>query len=117
MDNNISIEEGNKLIAEFMQLQVVITPISVTNDFESVIGSSVLYRLSNSNGRVINQSELQYHTSWDWLMPAVEKILFKSGDNHAQLDAKLISALSTIDIKQVWFAVIDFIKWFNENKK
>lgn len=47
--------EGNKLIAEFM-------------DFKHRTMSTIL------SGEVEIKDELQYHSSWDWLMPVVEKI-------------------------------------------
>ena len=49
--------ENNKLIAEFMRV--------VFHDDEN--------QYYNADGLHIGNT-LQYHTSWDWLMPVVEKI-------------------------------------------
>lgn len=49
----------NKLIAEFMGLQ---------------FSKGEYYRPLYNSGDWIPENELQYHTSWDWLMPVVEKI-------------------------------------------
>ena len=58
--------EKNKLIAEFMGLEIVNADI-------------ILYEL---NGIAYPINKLQYHTSWDWLMPVVEKIeSFQDGDD------------------------------------
>ncbi len=46
-----NIEENNKLIAEFMNVDHV----DIDQAYE-------------------DYGELKYHTSWDWLMPVVEKI-------------------------------------------
>jgi hypothetical protein len=48
--------ENNKLIAEFMGLVV-----SNREDYHSSLHTNV-------------DADLKYHTSWDWLMPVVEKI-------------------------------------------
>ena len=59
-------EEKNKLIAEFMGLEIVNADI-------------ILYEL---NGIAYPINKLHYHKSWDWLMPVVEKIeSFQDGDD------------------------------------
>ena len=70
--------ENNKLIAEFMGG----TPSSVPNlinlpqtrgdaNIHSVKGSELL---PNGTYSVHRLNELEYHSSWDWLMPVIEKI-------------------------------------------
>ena len=49
-------EKDNKLIAEFMQK------------------GSEGFGLYDYNGKHYKLYELKYHTSWDWLMPVIEKI-------------------------------------------
>ena len=49
----------NKLIVEFMGLQ---------------FSKGEYYRPLYNSGDWIPEDELQYHTSWDWLMPVVERI-------------------------------------------
>jgi len=58
------IEEGNKLIAEFEGMVY-------TNDDPKAYPQG--YMFSKELG-AITVSDLQYHESWDWLMPVVEKI-------------------------------------------
>jgi len=91
-------KERNKLIAEFMELYLI---------------KGEKYPFGHPITKV-NFKEARYHYSWDWLMPVVEKILFKTGDNHAQFDTMIISALSEVNIKSVWQAVIQFITWYNQ---
>jgi len=49
-------QENNRLIAEFMQK------------------GSESFNLYDYDGCHYKLTELQFHTSWDWLMPVVEKI-------------------------------------------
>lgn len=49
-------ENNNKLIAEFMQK------------------GSEGFGLYDYNGKHYKLYELKYHTSWDWLMPVINKI-------------------------------------------
>lgn len=49
----------NKIIAQFMGLR-----------FEN----NQYYTPTYNSGEWLTESELQFHNSWDWLMPVVEKI-------------------------------------------
>ncbi len=108
--------ENNKLIAEFMGLEVLYRPNS--NGFIEI-----------SDTELCDVDDLIYHTSWNWLMPVVEKIedlgydvIIRQGtceirgedvnsmkyDNFERFDAgKHITTYS---------AVVKFIKWHNKNK-
>ena len=55
--------ENNKLIADFMGWNIQ-SPTTIPTDLH-------LSNLELDNGDIM---ELKYHTSWDWLMPVVEKI-------------------------------------------
>ncbi len=82
--------KDNKLIAEFM-------------------GNGKEYEID------INTKTLKsYHTSWDWLMPAVNKCM-QTGENTDEWDA-LYDALSTVNKTNTYKAVIEFIKQYNQNK-
>lgn len=97
--------EGNKLIAEFM------CPNSIrARDFFGGKGS-------------------KYHSSWDWLMPVVEKI----NKLNKMVSINLWSEMNATEckiynwelgapyqeteceepIKAVWSCVVEFIKWYN----
>ena len=56
--------EENKLIAEFMEVHEIMHDGYSEYDFD------------DNTLDVVHEEELQYHTSWDWLMPVVEKIEF-----------------------------------------
>ena len=117
--------EGNKLIAEFMITQKPSDDFCV--NWKDKIGFSVFM---NGKSKTYLYSKLKFHSSWDWLMPVVEKI-----DNFGVnvivgrmfCDIKYIDPLnpskefeiriaSGVKMNAVYGAVIEFIKWYNENK-
>lgn len=57
MSNTVTVEQGNREIAEFMGL----------------LSGKPEYPYTKPND-VVNYREPLYHSSWDWLMPVVEKI-------------------------------------------
>ena len=84
----------NKLIAEFME-----------------------WKLSTDNNTYMNPEDEQdcwtledmmFDIKWDWLMPVVEKCL-RTGDNTDKWD-DIYNAVCTIDIKEVYIAVVKFIE-------
>ncbi len=101
-------QENNKLIAEFMG--------------------------SNLNGLESWQyeEELQYHTSWDWLMPVVEKIeederynidilqygTIISSNTKEQGYLEIVNNVADMSfdrkIEHVYKAVVEFIKQYNK---
>lgn len=137
--------EGNRLIAEFMGASV--------KRFVALDKLSVFWPDNHSNRPTYNGAGLEtyvYHSSWDWLMPVVEKIeetTFKGlqneyvpfTDNPFTICFNYKSAKITIDndfklhlihgyglifkehfaetkIQAGWLAVVEFIKWYNQNK-
>lgn len=128
----LSVAEGNKIIAEFMGAKYIpdwTTPIyqtpSPTFDFEDK-------RPSRHASRY--WIDLEYHISWDWLMPVVEKICdigpFDINihswtcefTDESKVHTKLICRSMYPDkrlpmITIIYETVISFIQWYNENKK
>jgi len=86
--------EDNELIAEFMGLQL--------HD-----GMAVFDKTFNEP-----PEQLQYDTSWDWLMPVVAKITNTTPMNQSWYDIKY--RLLDADIDAVYKRVVEFIKWYNE---
>jgi hypothetical protein len=112
MEQN-EILKGNQLIAEFMGGKIAY--FSVTN---------LPHYRNLPYGRTITFSELKYHSSWYWLMPAVEKI--KDIDNEADIEmAKMLEFFKDDEecnifhtsifchLKEVWNRTVVFIKWYN----
>lgn len=110
--------EGNKVIAEFDMLSKV-----------SIGGGQNMYPI---NGFLKSAEDLQYHSSWDWLMPVVEKIRIDHFVN-IEMYGDFIATWITKDkdikpmgkiysehkepITSVYGAVIQFIQWFNTHQQ
>tara|TARA_R100000900_G_C3333803_1_gene163896 strand:+ start:917 stop:1204 length:288 start_codon:yes stop_codon:yes gene_type:complete len=90
-------QENNKLIAEFMGI--------------------VYPKLNNViviDNVVIKEDELQYHLSWDWLMPVVEKIEEYLSANVGKV-GYFDECLSSNDLDIRYNAVVEFINQHNES--
>ena len=76
----------------------------------------------------LTKEDYIYHNSWDWLMPVIEKIenskecfsfeikesfVFISSNGHNFIHHWNYSEYSS-KIEAVYMAVIDFIKWYND---
>lgn len=119
--------EGNKLIALFMGATISDKGI-------------VLLKEWHDNHKFCEVSDLKYHSSWDWLMPVVEKITriplpYKQDDGRqdthwprtfGMLDewgnpmfrfncGKLFTADTLIEA--TYKAIVDFIEWYNNQNK
>ncbi len=90
--------ENNKIIAEFMDKDVAL--------------------LESVGIEKYTSDELQYHKSWNWLMPVVKKIdnLFGEDDTIDDIINRVHNAILQFDRKKVYNAVVEFIKWHNLNK-
>ena len=82
-------KENNKLIAEFMGFNI---DKGVQADYM--------------------EHELKYDSSWDWLMPVVQKC-YKI-DNEEGFD-NLVDAVSTLDLDATYESVVEFINEYNNN--
>jgi hypothetical protein len=90
----------NELIAEFMGV-----------DF-----NTELYSWRPGCYEPLQVKHLQYHNSWNWLMPVVEKIteyrLAYPEETSKVCDAKIV-----IGIQYLYPLVVTFIKWYNLQPK
>ena len=113
METN-QILENNKLILNFMGVY----PKLVSPCVYSYSDAPFFYSNGNIEDVLKSMAEYaKYNTSWDWLMPVVERCftidLPIDVDNHY---FRINDALLTINISEVYKAVIEFIKWYNLNK-
>lgn len=118
------IEKGNALILEF-------EGFVFTNDDPAAYPNGYYY---NPDEGYHTLGECKFNTSWDWIMPVVEKIellgydtriggvtLIKDGVqsklNYAETESIIGDTISycngTTKIESVWLAVVEFIKWKN----
>ena len=141
--------EANKLIAEFMggivemytewnsgetweicTLPKESNPLYMQNPNAYGIG---VFKTEDFKRKNVNVHErcLQYHQSWDWLMPVVEKIERTSTDNtdnsdnffnvmievfECNINGGDISICECGNTKReaTYNAVVEYIKWYNE---
>lgn len=97
MENTI---ENNKLIAEFMGL---------------IYNEQRVKQWEDENGW--RYEELLYHSSWDWLIPVIDKIYYT--DEYISYKSSLSQFservwINTKFIEITYETVVDFIKWFNK---
>lgn len=129
------IEEGNKLIAEFMGFKWK-SFNGAYNIFKVPEAEELKYQAMSLGG-----NKMPYYSSWDWLMPVVEKISRIEFERRYDEDAEkwviwthrpvtfgmldergrpmvrfYCNTLHFGDtlIQAAWNAVVDFIKWNNE---
>ena len=104
--------ENNTLIAEFMGGQRVLPDEDV-------------YNMPTHNNLCYGVNELQYHTSWDWLMPVVEKIeslgyWVNRNDGDITISNKsdmvVITPMSSGGMDMMYKAVVEFIKEYNDEQ-
>lgn len=123
--NSKEILEGNRLIARFMG------HFDEEKGFRHFkVGCSSEF-LSYDNPTVYLM--IKYHFSWAWLMPVVEKIESELGHlvhivkkdvmikENGMISSKEIVSVSCLShitkLQVVYMAVIEFIKWYNSEKK
>lgn len=134
-------EEGNKLIAEFMGGEI--QPDLTCNNYGKM--SIPQWAFIKYNFDTMRIGGYEYHTSWDWLMPVVEKIdglkCDKAGSVICQTNTTSHSFYINYNdgkstcychpkyydgrhreegesrIENVWQAVVKFIQWYNQNKQ
>ena len=97
---------NNKIIAEFMGMNIH------HND------KSMMVTKTSQGNEVIPTDSLQYDSSWDWLMPVIEKIQDKHLEN-PELDYWSVDEirLAIPNIQQVHYLVVEFIKDYNDGKQ
>ena len=68
-----------------------------------------MIQMTHQGNEVVLVASMKYHTSWDWLMPVVEKIeQVNEGVPQQMLHVNLYS-----EIGEVYTAVVNFIKAYN----
>ena len=68
------------------------------------------------NDKCITTKECKFHSSWDWLIPTLNKILPICCELD-EMERYWIITDQIPSITDTFEAVVNFIKWYNENKK
>ena len=124
---NEEIIEGNKLIAEFMG-----------GKFRKSKDKNTLNKYFDlkDKGYFYYENEIRYHTSWDWIMPVLEKIEQLGCIIEISYSLVCMCRICVIGIKHekafniindnngglepiiaIYKSVVEFIKWYNQNTK
>ena len=93
----------NKLIAEFMGFKQPHPEYPHTTYWYKEL----------PNGRLKTLAILNYHISWDWLMPVVEECLSQD-DAELEQWGDIYNSLPSCNIDEVYDAVVEFIKEYNK---
>jgi len=94
--------EENKLIAEFMGL---------SHCSEGWITIPYHGREEVAEEEIVD--ELRYHTSWDWLLPVLGKILDLSFQDDGDAEDFYNIRDCVPDINHTYKAIVEFIKQYN----
>jgi hypothetical protein len=113
-----TIEEKNRMIAIFMGSE---TRSDIVDDRTlAYFVGDYLMNISNSHNENdynwFHPDDMEFHTSWDWIMPVVQKIKSigdKIMDNYELLD-ELDNALIHAEMKHVYKSVVNIIKYLNK---
>lgn len=108
------IKEGNKLIAEFMGWY---------RDLEVNKGSDINWfhhehstKITSTLSLPVRPTYFKYHSSWDWLMPVVEKI--ETYRLVYPKHADFVCDCKIVVLKHVLYReVVEFIKWYNSQQQ
>lgn len=116
--------EGNKLIAEFMGFSRTVTLRE--GIYKVPEGQDLLYKAQH-----LHIDKMTYHSSWDLLMPVVEKIESDASqetghceihiiENHCRIyrfspTKEFIKTFnSSSKILAVWEALVQYVQWYNK---
>ena len=121
----------NKLIAEFMGVHDEISLDSIAGNIHSWSDAPFFYITEDSKEKVIEgvAKYSKYHTSWDWLMPVVEKIECTHDDKGDCFNVMMEAFECTISglaltlclnghskMDATYKAVVEFIKEHNDEQ-
>lgn len=110
------IQNNNILIAKFMGAV----------EFDTYNGKTYIFK-EEPDFTLIDEfvsygsEELEYHSSWDWIIPVIDEITSKDEyftykDETASILAEGGFYINTKFITETYNQVVEFVKWFNKNK-
>lgn len=116
--------DGNKLIAEFCGLMHI--PLDDEFPYDSWRWKTDAVEPINKNIRTGIIYEVEYHISWDWLMPVGKKIsdIFEEKvkskdymiDGGELFLSRILDEVCYFNIEKLWVAIVEYIEWYNINE-
>lgn len=113
------IERGNRIVAEFMEIPKC--------DRCDDCGS---YKFGS--GQYYSPAKMEYHSSWDWLVPVYRKIneihkvyidkvapQFQGVTWTTEMSEKwwpAYAATRDLDLQKLWTAIVKFLEWYNSQQ-
>jgi hypothetical protein len=110
--------KNNKLIAEFMGYKLM----SCNRGKAWDIGKSIPSKdhLFAIQGVLHTGNELKFHTSWDWLMPVIEKCLVREAEQNEEVSNTTIKniyeGICNQNISFAYKSVLQFINQLNKGE-
>jgi len=111
----MNITESNKLIAEFMGVK----PRMESPDVYT-FNDGIFFSCRENNPEKVMDAIAKYskyHTSWDWLMPVIGKILDISFQDEGDAEDFYSIRDCIPDINHTYRSVVEFIKKYNQNEE
>lgn len=123
-------QENNKMIAEFMGNKTIRINVPFEYDLgeelptsgnicNSVVDAMEEVQIEVDNGIIsgydLCMEALEYHTSWDWLMPVIERCLVGEAEQSEEISNTTIKniyeGICNQDISFAYKSVVEFIKF------
>jgi hypothetical protein len=120
-----NVKESNKLIAEFMGGKLEMVDHTEGNEKwlrEQGKSEWFIETWTTMPSDISKPTEpyrlgaFKYHSSWDWLMPVVNKASYESERIRGNFEIEMWAIL-TNSIHTVYQNVIQFIQWYNEQNQ
>ena len=121
--------EGNKLIAEFMGYSVGFPHKTDKYGYIQTVEGYIIPSIVNPSPHPsdidthqFSLTDLRFHSSWDWLIPVINKIYdlseyYTYKDETQTFYSEGGIEINTKYIEETYKDVVEFIEWFNSNKK
>jgi hypothetical protein len=120
---NEEIKSGNKLICDFMGVK----PKMQSPDIYYWNDGPYFYVCETTPEKVMEAivGYVKYRSSWDSLMPVIRKIISEMGaiivtqmsKEEVSYKTNITKMYIGIPIDLAWLAVVEYLEWFNTNKK
>ena len=112
--------KDNKLIAEFMGAEG--HPKYDPIEWDIYITGCLDVDSDNENAQhFFTPNQMKYHSSWDWLMPVVEKCLIGEAEQDEEISNTTIKniyeGICNQDISYAYRSVVEFIKKLKQLNK